>query len=130
MDVKSVAVKAGADGLSPAPYVKEILDQNFLVLPETIGKSYSLFSQDMSRALLHEALLYLLRSMSHAVCYEAIYSKHQFSWALVTLYYSNYFCALSMNRLAGRAISTATNGKSYEIISSAIQSSFSIKKYK
>lgn len=127
MDARSVAMKAGADGLSPADYVKNILSQNFPLLPNKIGSIEPLFSPDMSRALLHESLLYLLRSMSHIVSYEAIYSKHQFSWALVTLYYSNYFCALSMNRLAGKAIST-TNGNSYEVVSEAVQSSFSVER--
>jgi len=129
MNARSVAIKAGADGLSPTPYVKNVLSQNFAALPNSIDSSSTLFCADISRALLHESLLYLLRAMSHIICYEAIYSKNQFSWALVTLYYSNYFCALSMNRLAGKAIST-TNGKNFEIVSSQIQSNFEVKRIK
>lgn len=127
MDVRSIAMRAAADGLSPAPYVKDILGQNFPSLPVNVGTTGTLFSQSLSRALLHESLLYLLRAMSHMVSYEAIYTKHQFSWALVTLYYSNYFSALSMNRLAGRAIST-TNGKSFDIIADIIQSNYLIER--
>jgi hypothetical protein len=127
MDTRSVAMRAGADGLSPAPYVKDILSQNFLSLPSNVGTRSTFFSQSMSRALLHESVLYLLRAMSQMVSYEAVYTKHQFSWALVTLYYSNYFSALSMNRLAGRAIST-TNGRSYDITADTIQSNFFIER--
>jgi len=127
MDARSVAMRAGADGLSPAPYVKDTLSQNFLSLPSNIGTTSTLFSQSMSRALLHESVLYLLRAMSHMVSYEAVYTKHQFSWALVTLYYSNYFSALSMNRLAGRAIST-TNSRSYDITADTIQSNFLVER--
>jgi len=127
MDARSVATKAAADGLSPAPYVKNLLIEYFPTLPRDVGSSTQLFSQDIGRALLNESVLYLLRAMSHMVSYEVIYSKHQFSWALVTLYYANYFCALSMNRLAGKAISSA-NGKHYEVTADRIQSSFQIKR--
>jgi hypothetical protein len=123
MDVRIVATKAAIDGLSPAPYIKNLLAQYFPTLPRDIGSSTQLFSQNISRALLNEAALYLLRAMSHIVSYEAIYSKQQFSWALVTLYYANYFCVLSMNRLAGNAISS-TNGKHYEITADTIQSNW------
>ena len=127
MDVRSIATSAAVDGLSPAPYVKTILGQNFPSLPVNVGNTGTLFSQDLSRAILHESLLYLLRAMSHMVSYESIYTKHQFSWALVTLYYSNYFSALSMNRLAGRAIST-TNGKSFDIVADRVQSNYLIER--
>jgi|SRR5919199_5812363 hypothetical protein len=85
MDVKSIASRVSADGLSPAPYVKEVLNENSIILPKNKGETTTLFRAEMSRALLHESILYLLRSMSQIVSYEAAYTKHQFSWAAVTL---------------------------------------------
>jgi hypothetical protein len=133
MDAKSVAQNAGANNLSPAPYIKDVLAQNYLVLPVNKNDTTPLFSQDISRALLHESILYVLRSMSQLVSYEAIYTKHEFSWALVTLYYSNYFSVLSMNRLAGNAVSTVktnsnSNSNSYEISTTTNPTYFNIKK--
>ncbi|MEP0883348.1 hypothetical protein NDI49_17480 [Trichocoleus sp. ST-U3] len=127
MDVKSIASRVSADGLSPAQYVKEVLNENLMILPKNKGETTTLFRAEMSRALLHESILYLLRSMSQIVSYEAAYTKHQFSWAAVTLYYANYFSVLSMNRLAGVAISTA-NGTSYEVKADTIQSNFFIER--
>lgn len=130
MDTKSVAIKAAADGLSPAPYIKDTLSQSLLLLPQNINAVTQLFSQNMSRAFLHESILYLLRSMSHMVSYEALYTKHQLSWALVTLYYSNYFCVLSMNRLAGSAVSSVNLHHFKITADSKIQSNFYIQKVK
>lgn len=127
MDIRTVALNASADGLSPAPYVKDVLSHRFPILPTKIGQNNSLFSPEMSRALLHESLLYFLRSLSQIIGYEAAYKKSQFSWALVTLYYANYFCVLSLNRLAGKAIST-TQKNSYEVTSNPIQSDFLVEK--
>ena len=78
--------------------------------------------------MLHEALRYLLRSMSQIASYEVICSRHQFSWALVTLYYSNYFSILSMNRLAGSAISTTEKGPTYKVARTEVQSNFWVER--
>jgi hypothetical protein len=127
MDARSLAIQAGADNLSPARYIKDVLAASSPVLPISTGDNVFLpgISPDIGRALLNEAIRYILRSMSQLVSYEVIYNKRQFSWALVTLYYSNYFSVLSMNRLAGSAISTVEqSAKHYEI--AAVPNRFTI----
>lgn len=129
MDVRILATQASLDGLSPPSYIKNCLAENAGRLPQSVGDKQQFFSQNISRSMLHEALRFLLRSISQIVSYEAICSRNQFSWALVTLYYSNYFSVLSLNRLAGSAISTL-NGRNYKIIRTGIQSNFEVERIK
>ena len=129
MDVRTLAEKASIDGLSPPSYIKYFLAERAYILPKNIGDKEQIVSPIIGQAMLHEALRYLLRSMCQIVSYEVVCSKHQFSWALVTLYYSNYFSVLSMNRLAGSAISTA-NRNNYKIARTEVQSNFWVERTK
>jgi hypothetical protein len=129
MDVRTLAEKASIDGLSPPSYIKSFLAERAFILPRNIGDRQQIVSPIIGQAMLHEALRYLLRSMSQIASYEVICSRHQFSWALVTSYYSNYFSVLSMNRLAGSAISTA-NGHNYKISRTEVQSNFCVERTK
>lgn len=128
-NVDSIAQQAAADGLAPATYMKNILAELAPTLRQPSDRSVPIYKPELGRALLHESILYLFRSMSQLVSYEAAYSKRQFSWSAVTLYYSNYFSVLSMNRLAGAAVSTIANqGETYEVTADQAQSHFVIKK--
>ena len=127
MDVRTLAEKASMDGLSPPSYIKSFLAERAFILPGNIGDKEQIFSPIIGQAMLNESLRYFLRSMSQIASYEVLCSRHQFSWALVTLYYSNYFSVLSMNRLAGSAISTV-NGRNYKILRTEVQSNFCVKR--
>ena len=117
MDTRSVAQQAGALGMMPSDYVKNVLVSSSIspLIVTKISSTVLVYEAAFLRALLYESLLFLLRSMSHLVAYEVAAAKNQFSWAAVTLYYANYFSVLSMNRVAGEAISTTPVGATYKV---------------
>jgi len=128
-DVTSLATKAAADGLEPLKIVKDVLTPLSIFLPNNVGEKNMIFSLELGPALLHEAFLYHFRSLCQLVAYDAAYSKKQFSWAGVTLYYSNFFSVLAMNRLAGSAVSTSTAAKrSFKISAEPVQSNYLVER--
>jgi hypothetical protein len=130
-DSQQIAQLAAAEGISPTKYVKDLLIEPAMLpfLPQNVNQSITHFSPEIPRALLFEAIKFYLRSMSQLVSYETLFSKNQFSWGLVALYYSSYFSALSMNRLAGCSITTlSVSGNTFEINAGTVSGNYTIKR--
>ncbi len=130
MDSLSVARDASTSGLLPSGAIKSVLASAsvYPLIPRAMQQLVQVNEASLQRALTYEALLFLLRSMSHLVGYEAVVASDQISWGGVTLYYSNYYAALAMNRLAGEAVSTLAGGGSYHIERVRAPSLFEIRK--
>ena len=127
-DTVSLATRASADGLEPLTIVKDVLTSRSPALPTQTGTTGTLYSLELGPALLHEAFLYHFRSLYQLVAYDAAFCKKQHSWAGVTLYYSNFFSILAMNRLAGGAASTTAGGRHFKVSAEQVQSSYTIEK--
>lgn len=127
-NVHDLAQQTAADGLVPPKFLKNVLVGQLTQLPVSVNSTTKVFDPNISRALFHEAVVYFFRSLSQLVGYEASYQRRQLSWAGVTLYYSNYFSILSMNRLAGLAITTLPSAGTFSVFREPTQSSFSIQR--
>jgi len=126
--VSSIATQIGSLGVVPCSCLKDILGNGTILLPTDVKKPINHFSNDLVRAQLFEALRFGFRSLSHLVAYEALAERRQLSWSGVTLYYANYFAVLSLNRLAGRSISTLNTGSSFELSAGSTIGNFDIKR--